>query len=102
MPDVAKRLYGVSNAPTAATTAYTVPAATVTHVRGINVANKSGAAVTVRITAGGVQILPDISVPGNGVVSWEGLVSINATETVVVQAGTANTLDIHIAGVETT
>lgn len=102
MPDVAKRLYTTDNVPTAATTAYTVPAATTTHMRGINIANKTGAAVTVRVTAGGSQVLPDISVPGNGVVSWEGLVTLAATETIVVQAGTTNALAIHIAGVETT
>lgn len=102
MADTAKRLYTIDDVPNVATTAYTVPAATTTHMRGINVANKTGAAITIRVTAAGTQVLPDVSVPGNGVLSWEGLVTLLAAETVVVQASAATGLAIHIAGVETT
>ena len=100
MAVTAKRLYGNDNAPNTLTTAYTVPASTTTVVTCITLANKTTSPATMLVKAGGFTLVPTVSVAGNSSVVIDLKVTLVATETIQVQAGTASAIAAIISGVE--
>lgn len=82
------------------TTAYTVPASTTTIVKNIVMTNKTGSAATITITIAGVEVVNNYSVAANDTVVIDLSLVMSATETITVQAGTANAINVYISGVE--
>ncbi|MED5042764.1 hypothetical protein P9848_12600 [Geobacillus stearothermophilus] len=99
MAATAKRLYK-GTAGTSVTTAYTVPASTTTIVKNIVMTNKTGSAATITITIAGVEVVNNYSVAANDTVVIDLSLVMSATETITVQAGTANAINVYISGVE--
>ena len=91
-------------------TLYTAPSATTSIVLGVAIANKSTAAVTVKIqftdSSGGAtrQLLEDVSIPGNTtleVLAGQKYV-LEASDILKVQAGSASSLDVVMGLMEIT
>lgn len=99
MATTPKSLYK-GTAGTSASTAYTVPASTVTIVKNIVITNKTNSAATVNITVAGLEIVYRYSVEANSTVTLDVSIVMNANETITVQAGTASAINIYISGVE--
>jgi len=101
-------LANVNNA--AYDTLYTAPASTQVVVLGLAIANKTSAAVTVKVQFGDTsastthQLLEDVSIPAN--TTLETLAGqkyiLEATDTLKVQAGTASALDVVLGIMEKT
>ena len=76
----------------ATATLYTVPGATVTFVKDIDIANTTAAPITVNVYIGaGVAsaantLIPSISIPANSTLSWEGVQILNAADTIQTDA----------------
>ncbi|QPB09931.1 hypothetical protein CPT_Sitrop_016 [Streptomyces phage Sitrop] len=87
------------NTTTTLATVYTVPTSTTAIVTNIVIANSSTTASTVLIQLDGINILPTMSVPGNGIFTLDIAQPMNAAGTVKVQ-GSTTTCAVHIAGVE--
>ena len=84
---------------TLTTTLYTVPAATLTQVTDIEIANPAATAVTATISFDGVVFVPTVSIPANGQYSWNGKMPLGATK--LIQGGSSViTTTFHIGGVE--
>jgi hypothetical protein len=91
-------------------TLYTAPASTQVVVLGLAIANKTSAAVTVKVQFGDTsastthQLLEDVSIPAN--TTLETLAGqkyiLEATDTLKVQAGTASALDVVLGIMEKT
>lgn len=86
---------------------YTAPAAGVSAVRNIHVANTTGTAATITIglNAGGAlaaanHFMSAVSIPANGTYDWSGFKIINASGTIRGLQGTASALTVSIDGVE--
>lgn len=99
MPATPKRLYK-GTVGTTASTAYTVPANTTTIVKNIVLTNKTGSAVTATVVIAGIEVINNYSVSANDTVVIDLSLVMNATETIAVQAGTANAINVYISGVE--
>ncbi|KFZ41893.1 hypothetical protein CS060_04185 [Anoxybacillus flavithermus] len=99
MAATARRLYK-GTAGTTATTAYTVPASTTTIVKNIVLTNKTASAATATITIVGIEIVNNYSVNANDTVVIDLSLVMQAAETITVQAGTANAINVYISGVE--
>lgn len=91
-------------------TLYTAPTSTTSIVLGVAIANKSTAAVTVKIqftdSSGSVtrQLLEDVSIPGNTtleVLAGQKYV-LEASDILKVQAGSASALDVVMGLMEIT
>jgi hypothetical protein len=100
MAVTAKRLYGNDNAPNTLTTAYTVPASTTTVITCITLANKTASPATMIVKAAGVTVIPTTSIDGGATVVIDLKITLSATETIQVQAGTASAIAVTISGVE--
>ena len=81
-------------------TAYKVPDSTTTIVKNIVMTNKTGSAATITITIAGVEVVNNYSVAANDTVVIDLSLVMNATETITVQSGTANAINIYISGAE--
>lgn len=86
---------------------YTAPAAGVSAVRAIHVANTTGTAATITIglnTGAGVvaaeHFLSAVSIPPNGTYDWSGWQVVSASETIRGLQGTGTALTVTISGVE--
>jgi hypothetical protein len=106
MADTAKRLYGPAQLGTSAATLYTVPAATLTIIRYIRIANPLGNVVAVTMSIGAnaaaTQFFAATNVPANGYLDWSGFIPMTATEIIQGLASMATALTVIIAGVEVT
>lgn len=102
--DAFKRLVGPMLLTNAEQTLYTVPGATQAIIRSIHIANTSGGAATVKLSIGadaaGTRLLGDVSIAANVVYDWNGLLVMEAAETLRGQAGTTNVLAITVSGIE--
>ncbi|RDE19258.1 hypothetical protein [Parageobacillus thermoglucosidasius] len=94
-----KRLYK-GTAGTTSSTAYTVPSGITTIVKNIVITNKTSNAATATITIAGTEIVYQNPIAANDTVILDLSLVMNATETITVQAGTANAINIYISGVE--
>ncbi|MED5042387.1 hypothetical protein P9848_10495 [Geobacillus stearothermophilus] len=94
-----KRLFK-GTAETTSTTVYTVPASTTTIVKNIVLTNKTANDATITITIAGTGVVYGYSVAANDTVVIDLSLVMNATETITVQSGTANAINIYISGVE--
>ena len=91
----------------AGTLIYTVPTGYRTDVNDINIANSTGAAITVAIhlvqTGGSASaanmLFPTVSVPGNTLVQWTGIQTINAGD-FIQGIGSAAGVTVTISGDE--
>ena len=99
MATIPKRLYK-GTVGTSASTAYTVPSGITTIVKNIVIANKTSSAATVTITAAGTEIVYQNWISANDTVVLDLSLVMHASETITVQAGTANAINIYISGVE--
>lgn len=99
MAATAKRLYK-GTAGTTSSTAYTVPASTTTIVKNIVLTNKTGSAATATVVIAGIEVINNYSVNANDTVVIDLSLVMSATETITVQAGTANAINVYISGVE--
>lgn len=102
MAVTAKTFYKNDSTPNASlTTAYTVPASTVSIVTFISLANKTASSVNATVVLGGVTFVPTTPIPANSVVTFDEIrIPLVATETIQVQAGTASALATIITGSE--
>lgn len=105
MADVYKRLYqGVLG--TSATTLYTAPSSTQVIVRSIRVVNTNTASVTLRVWQGGTAdtnlILPATAIDPGGFGEFEGVLTMEAGDTLAAAAGTASSLTFTVHGMEIT
>jgi len=99
MANIPKRFYK-GTVGTTASTVYTVPASTSAIVSNIVLINKTGSAATVTVTVAGIEIVASYSVAANDTVVIDLSLFMNTGETITVQAGTANAINIYISGVE--
>lgn len=86
---------------------YTAPAAGVTAVRAIHVANTTGSAATITLglnaaaaLAAANHFLSAVSIPANGTYDWSGWQIVNASGTIRALQGTGSALTVTISGVE--
>ncbi|MGW7434728.1 hypothetical protein [Streptomyces sp. NPDC054849] len=87
-------------APTALTTAYTVPTSGMAIVTNIVAANPSTTAVgSVVVKLAGVDILPAVSLAAKGVLTLEINQVVEENETIQVQ-GSGAVCTLHVSGVE--
>lgn len=98
MANTPKRLHR-GNSTTTQTTVYTVPSATTTIVTNIVISNSSTSAGSVLIRLGGIAIVPNTAIPGNGIFTLDVTQVLDAGSTIDVQAS-STTLGVHISGVE--
>ena len=94
-----KRLFK-GTAETTSTTVYTVPESTTTIVKNIVLTNKTANNAKITITIAGTEVICGYSVAANDTVVIDLSLVMNATETITVQSGTANAINIYISGVE--
>ncbi|ANB56422.1 hypothetical protein GFC29_3138 [Anoxybacillus sp. B7M1] len=99
MAAIAKRLYK-GTAETSPTTAYTVPANTMTIVKNIVLTNKSASAATATVVIAGIEVVNNYSIDANDTVVIDLSLVMNATETITVQSGTTSAINVYISGVE--
>lgn len=101
--DTPKRVVGPTAVPAAAATVYTVPAATVTILRHIHVANTGALPLTFNLSVGadatGTRLYSGFSVPANGTLDNTCSIVMNATE-ILQTFGSAVGMTLTISGVE--
>lgn len=107
MADLAKRLAGPLYLTNVAATLYTVPAATVTVVRNIHVANpayNTSAAFSLSIGQVSASLANYIyysqPAPAGGAFDWSGFLVLQAGEVLQGLAGNTNILSMTISGIE--
>lgn len=101
MSTVAKRLYK-GTAGTTSTTAYTVPAGTTTIVKNIILTNKTTSSATITVIIAGAEVIYQYEVTAKDTVTIDLSTVMNATETIMLLAGTASTINVYISGIEVT
>jgi hypothetical protein len=87
---------------------YTVPASTEAVISSLIIANTTGTAATCRVfvrinaaaAAASNAILYDASVAANSVATFTLGITVDATDVITVQSGTANALTFHAYGSE--
>ncbi|MFF4054607.1 hypothetical protein ACFYZ0_02285 [Streptomyces sp. NPDC001708] len=100
MANTPKRLSRGSTSTTL-TNVYSVPASTTTIVTNIVVTNSGASAATVLIQLNGLAIIPNTSIPGNGIFTLDIAQVMDAGNTIHVQ-GSTTTCSYFISGVEVT
>lgn len=100
MANTPKRLSRGSTSTTL-TNVYSVPSNTTAIVTNIVVANSSNSAATVLIQLNGLAIIPNTSIPGNGIFTLDIAQVMDAGNTIHVQ-GSTTTCSYFISGVEVT
>lgn len=105
MADAFKKLYQ-GQPGTSAATLYTVPAATSTIVKHIRVANPTATDRTIKLwhdgTADAQVILPAVTVQAGGWAEFDGVILMEAADTLSGQASAATALTVTIYGDEVT
>ena len=81
------------------TTFYTTPASTRTLVKSIDIANNSGAEISVTVYLGATILVPGVPVPSKSIFQWEGVQVLNAGDTVRAEAS-ASGVTLHVSGGE--
>ncbi len=106
MASTPKRLYGPAQIATGPATVYTVPAATKTVLRKLELSNPSGSAVTVTMSIGAdgatTRVLSGYSIPANSVYDRWLYEVLEVGEIITLSAGTNNILVVTINGDERT
>ena len=108
MADTAKRLYGPAVPGTTDTTLYTVPGATTTVIRNIEITNTTAAAATFNLAINATAATAAncfkfaTSIPAGGTYSWSGFIALATTDTLRALQGTASALTFEVSGVEIT
>jgi hypothetical protein len=88
---------------TSPSTVYTVPAATVAVVIGLNLANRTASSVTVDVQLGSTYIVKAAPVPSGSALSvLDGKIIAETTETIVVTSDTASSIDAIVSVLEQT
>jgi hypothetical protein len=88
---------------TSPSTVYTVPAATVAVVIGLNLANRTASSVTVDVQLGSTYIVKAAPVPSGSALSvLDGKIIAETTETIVVTSNTASSIDAIVSVLEQT
>ena len=88
---------------TSATTVYTVPAATVAVVLGVNFGNLAAAQIAVTLVMAGATQVQTVPIPANaGFSSLDGKIILMAGDTVVVTSDTAASVDVLVSYLEQT
>ncbi|MBB5325206.1 hypothetical protein HNQ34_002306 [Anoxybacillus tepidamans] len=99
MAATAKRLY-LGNPSTTLTTVYTVPVNTTTIVKSIVICNTSATDTTASIVISTAGIVYNMPIKGKDTVIIDMSLVMYANDTIQVQQGIANNLNITISGVE--
>jgi hypothetical protein len=100
MANTPKRLSRGSTSTTL-TSVYTVPTSTTTIVTNLVVTNSGASAATILIQLAGLSIIPNTSLPANGIFTLDISQVMDAGDTVKVQ-GSTTTCAYFISGVEVT
>lgn len=106
MPETYKKLAQAQPAITA-TTLYTVPGGTTALIRHIAVVNTSAiAALTIELYHDGstttYQILPAVELGIHHFAQWDGVIVMEAGDTLQAKAGAASNVTVTVYGVEVT
>jgi hypothetical protein len=102
MPLTARRFGAHEALPAAATTLYTVPAATTAIVKNVIISNKTATAATITASVSGITILGGVSVDANSTITLDLSTVIQTGEVVAAAGGTAGALSVYVSGVEIT
>jgi len=95
--------YTSSSVGTTPVTTYTVPAATTSVMIGCNIANTTGAQITVDVQAAGVYLVKGVPVPAGSALSvLDGKIILEAADTIVVTSDTATSCDVIASVLEQT
>ncbi len=93
--------YTASSAGTSPTTVYTVPAATVAVIIGMNLANRTTGQIVVDVQLGSTYIVKGAPIPAGSALSvLDGKIIAEATETIVVTSDTASSADVILSLLE--
>lgn len=85
---------------TTSATLGTVPTGTAWIVRNVVLANNTATAATATLTFAGSTIVPGVSVPANGVVTFDFAQVLPAGSVIAGLSGTASSVICHIAGIQ--
>lgn len=95
--------YTSASVGTSATTVYTVPSATTSVTIGLNIANTTGAQITIDVQAAGAYVVKGAPIPSGSALSvLDGKIILEATDTVVVTSNTASSADVILSVLEQT
>ena len=95
--------YTSSSVGTTPVTTYTVPAATTSVMIGCNIANTTGAQITVDVQAAGVYLVKGVPVPAGSALSvLDGKIILETADTIVVTSDTATSCDVIASVLEQT
>lgn len=91
----------VGTATTSGATIYTVPSATTSILMGLNLANKTGSAVTASVQLGSTYVVKDAPIPAGAALGvLDGKMIAEAAETVVVTASANSAVDVIVSTLE--
>lgn len=91
----------VGEATTSGATIYTVPSATTSILMGLNLANKTGSAVTASVQLGSTYVVKDAPIPAGAALGvLDGKMIAEAGETVVVTASANTAVDVIVSTLE--
>jgi len=95
--------YTSASVGTSPVTTYTVPASTTSVMIGCNIANTTGAQITVDVQAAGVYLVKGVPVPAGSALSvLDGKIILEAADTIVVTSDTATSCDVIASVLEQT
>jgi hypothetical protein len=104
MADTPKRLAGPALLTASAATVYTVPGATDTVLREVDVCNETGADATLTISIGtdgaGKRLRKGFNVPANGGYQLTCWIPLATGEVIQAYSGTASALTLVLSGIE--
>lgn len=100
MPNTFKN-YTSSSVGTSPVTTYTVPSATTAVVIGCNVANTTSSQITFSVQVAGVYLVKDVPLPSGSAISvLDGKIILETSQTVVVTASVAASVDAILSVLE--
>jgi len=95
--------YTSASVGTSATTVYTVPSATTSVTIGLNIANTTGAQISIDVQAAGAYVVKGAPIPSGSALSvLDGKIILEATDTVIVTSDTASSADVILSVLEQT
>jgi len=95
--------YTSASVGTSPVTTYTVPASTTSVMIGCNIANTTGAQITVDVQAAGVYLVKGVPVPAGAALSvLDGKIILETADTIVVTSDTATSCDVIASVLEQT
>jgi len=90
--------YTSASVGTSATTVYTVPSATTSVTIGLNIANTTGAQISIDVQAAGAYVVKGAPIPSGSALSvLDGKIILEATDTVIVTSDTASSADVILS-----